>query len=89
MLHLIQGIADAPEGSVVCEVCTDNNQAGSVAAEEHVSGNQKTLIANADGQVIIGEVNQDATGLNIQQRGTGFINKMIELIKADGKNSSS
>ena len=27
------GIADAPEGSVVCEVCTDNTQAGSVAAE--------------------------------------------------------
>ena len=45
----------------------------------------KDVIANADGQVIIGEVNQDATALNIQQRGTGFINKMIELIKADGK----
>ena len=27
------GIADAPEGSVVCEVCTDNAQAGAVAAE--------------------------------------------------------
>ena len=40
----------------------------------------KDVIANADGQVIIGEVNQDATALNIQQRGTGFINKMIELI---------
>ena len=78
------GIADAPEGSVVCEVCTDNNQAGSVAAENMYPA-IKDVIANADGQVIIGEVNQDATGLNIQQRGTGFINKMIELIKADGK----
>ena len=76
------GIADAPEGSVVCEVC--NNQAGSVAAENMYPA-IKDVIANADGQVIIGEVNQDATGLNIQQRGTGFINKMIELIKADGK----
>ena len=27
------GIADAPEGSIACEVCTDNAQAGSVAAE--------------------------------------------------------
>ena len=54
------GIADAPEGSVVCEVCTDNNQAGSVAAENMYPA-IKDVIANADGQVIIGEVNQDAT----------------------------
>ena len=54
------GVADAPEGSVVCEVCTDNNQAGSVAAENMYPA-IKDVIANADGQVIIGEVNQDAT----------------------------
>lgn len=78
------GIADAPEGSVVCEVATDNVQAGSVAAENMYAA-IKDVIANADGQVIIGEVNQDATALNIQQRGGGFIDKMIELIQADGK----
>ena len=78
------GIADAPEGSVVCEVCTDNAQAGAVAAE-NMYNSIKDVVKDADGQVIIGEVNQDATALNIQQRGTGFINKMIELIKADGK----
>jgi len=78
------GIADAPEGSVVCEVCTDNNQAGSVAAENMYPA-IKDVIANADGQVIIGEVNQDATAQNIQQRGGGFIDKMIELLQADGK----
>ena len=78
------GIADAPEGSVVCEVCTDNAQAGSVAAE-NMYNSIKDVIANADGQVIIGEVNQDATAQNIQQRGGGFIDKMIELIQADGK----
>ena len=78
------GIADAPEGSVVCEVCTDNTQAGSVAAENMYNA-IKDVVANADGQVIIGEVNQDATGQNIQQRGGGFIDKMIELIQADGK----
>ena len=78
------GIADAPEGSVVCEVCTDNAQAGAVAAENMYPA-IKDVIANADGQVIIGEVNQDATAQNIQQRGTGFINKMIELLQADGK----
>ena len=78
------GIADAPEGSVVCEVCTDNNQAGAVAAE-NMYNNIKDVVKDADGQVVIGEVNQDATAQNIQQRGTGFINKMIELLKADGK----
>ena len=78
------GIADAPEGSVVCEVATDNVQAGSVAAENMYPA-IKDVIANAEGQVIIGEINQDATALNIQQRGTGFIDKMIELIQADGK----
>lgn len=78
------GVADAPEGSVVAEVCTDNAQAGSVAAENMYAA-IKDVIANADGQVIIGEVNQDATALNIQQRGGGFIDKMIELLQADGK----
>lgn len=78
------GVADAPEGSVVCEVCTDNTQAGSVAAE-HMYESIKDVVANAEGQVIIGEVNQDATAQNIQQRGLGFINKMTELLQADGK----
>ena len=78
------GIADAPEGSVVCEVCTDNAQAGAVAAE-NMYNSIKDVVKDADGQVIIGEVNQDATAQNIQLRGTGFINKMIELLQADGK----
>ena len=78
------GIADAPEGSVVCEVCTDNAQAGAVAAE-NMYNSIKDVVKDADVQVIIGEVNQDATAQNIQQRGTGFINKMIELLQADGK----
>lgn len=78
------GVADAPEGSVVCTVATDNAQAGQVAAENMYAA-IKDVIANASGQVIIGEVNQDATAQNIQQRGGGFIDKMIELVKADGK----
>ena len=78
------GIADAPEGSVVCEVCTDHAQAGAVAAE-NMYNSIKDVVKDAEGQVVIGEVNQDATAQNIQQRGTGFINKMIELLQADGK----
>lgn len=78
------GVADAPAGSIVCTVATDNTQAGEVAAENMYKA-IKDVIAAADGQVRIGEVNQDATALNIEQRGLGFINKMIELISADGK----
>lgn len=78
------GVDNAPEGSVVCNVATDNAQAGAVAAENMYAA-IKDVIAEADGQVIIGEVNQDATALNIQQRGGGFIDKMIELLQADGK----
>ncbi len=81
------GVADAPDGSIVCTVATDNGAAGATAAENMYEA-IKDVIANADGQVRIGEVNQDATALNIQQRGLGFINKMIELIQADGKTVS-
>ena len=78
------GVADAPEGSVVATVATDNTQAGEVAAENMYTA-LKDVIAGADAQVRIGEVNQDATALNIQQRGMGFVNKMIDQIEADGK----
>lgn len=78
------GVADAPEGSVVATVATDNTQAGEVAAENMYTA-LKDVIAGAEGQVRIGEINQDATALNIQQRGMGFVNKIIDLITADGK----
>ncbi|MBO5551830.1 MAG: substrate-binding domain-containing protein [Lachnospiraceae bacterium] len=78
------GVADAPEGSVVATVATDNTQAGEVAAENMYKA-IKDVIAKADSPVRIGEVNQDATALNIQQRGMGFVNKMVDLIAADGK----
>ena len=81
------GVADAPDGSIVCTVATDNSQAGSVAADNMYDA-LKDVIANADKQVRIGEVNQDATALNIQQRGLGFINEMIKLVQADGKTCS-
>ena len=78
------GVADAPEGSVVATVATDNGQAGEVAAENMYTA-LKDVIAGATAPVRIGEVNQDATALNIQQRGMGFINKLADLIIADGK----
>ena len=78
------GIDDAPEGSVVATIATDNIAAGATAAE-HMYEVLKDKISSASSPVRIGEVNQDATALNIQQRGLGFIDKFIELAKADGK----
>ncbi|MTR76527.1 substrate-binding domain-containing protein [Ruminococcus faecis] len=76
------GVPDAPEGSVYATVVTDNEQAGGIAAE-HIYPAIKDRLGK--GQVRVGEVNQDATSANISERGMGFINKFIELAKADGK----
>ena len=77
------GVPDAPEGSVYATVVTDNGGAGAIAADKIYEA-VKDKIAKADGQVRVGEVNQDATSANISERGMGFINKFIELAKADG-----
>lgn len=80
------GVPEAPEGSVYATVATDNLAAGACAAENmYPVIKEKVAAASADAQVRIGEVNQDATAQNIQDRGLGFIEKMIELITADGK----
>lgn len=80
------GVADAPEGSVYATVATDNVAAGACAAENMFPVIEaKIKAATTSAKVRIGEVNQDATALNIQQRGQGFIDKMIELCTAAGK----
>ncbi len=80
------GVPEAPAGSVYATVATDNLSAGATAAENmYPLIKDKVAAATADAKVRIGEVNQDATAQNIQDRGMGFVNKMIELITADGK----
>ncbi len=80
------GVPEAPAGSVYATVATDNLAAGATAAENmYPLIKDKVAAATADAKVRIGEVNQDATAQNIQDRGMGFVNKMIELITADGK----
>ncbi len=80
------GVDEAPEGSVYATVATDNEAAGAVAAENMFPViEEKIKAATTDKKVRIGEVNQDATALNIQQRGKGFINKMLELCTDAGK----
>ena len=79
------GVDAAPEGAVVATVATDNVAAGACAAENMYPVIKDVLAAaTTDAKVRVGEVNQDATAQNIQQRGLGFINKMIELCAADG-----
>lgn len=78
------GVPGAPDGAIYANASTDNYKAGGVAAEGMYEG-IKDKIANASEQVKIGEINQDATSESIQNRGLGFIDKMIELLAADGK----
>lgn len=78
------GVPDAPAGSVVANAATDNYRAGEVAAE-NTYPLVKDIIAKATGSVRIGVLNQDATSESIISRGLGFINKITELIEADGK----
>ena len=78
------GVPEAPEGSVYATVVTDNGGAGAIAADKIYEA-VKDKIAKADGQVRVGEVNQDATSANVTERGMGFVNRFIELAKEDGK----
>lgn len=78
------GIPSAPEGSVYATIATDNYAAGATAAENLYPA-LKDKIASATAPVRIGEVNQEATSESITSRGLGFIDKIIELAKADGK----
>ena len=73
----------APEGAVYANASTDNYAAGGVAAEG-MWAKIKDRIAAAEGQVRIGEVNQEATGESVTNRGKGFIDKIIELAAAEG-----
>ena len=78
------GCPDAPEGSVLSTIATDNYGAGATAAENMYAA-LKDTIANASAPVRIGEVNQESTSESITQRGLGFIDKFAELAAADGK----
>jgi len=81
------GVPDAPEGAVLANCATDNYAAGELAGEEmHKAISER--VANASGTVRIGVLGQDATSESITQRGLGFIDKILELLEADGKTVS-
>lgn len=74
------GVPNAPQGSVIANASTDNYAAGKVAADGLY---EKIKDQIGDKQVRIGEVNQDATAESITNRGLGFIDQLIDLLKAD------
>ncbi|MDR1801016.1 MAG: substrate-binding domain-containing protein [Lachnospiraceae bacterium] len=79
------GVPDAPEGAVLANASTDNYAAGELAAEEGYKAGIGDRVKNATGTVRIGVLSQDATSESIINRGLGFIDKMAELVTADGK----
>lgn len=81
------GVPGAPEGAIWANCATDNYAAGELAAEETYKL-IKDQITGATGKVRIGVMNQDATGESLINRGLGFMDKINELITADGKTVS-
>ena len=78
------GVPNAAEGAVYANAATDNYKAGELAAVNTYEL-IKDKIADSDKSVRIGVLNQDATSESIISRGLGFIDKIAELIEADGK----
>ncbi|MCF0132606.1 MAG: substrate-binding domain-containing protein [Blautia sp.] len=77
------GVPGAPEGAIFANASTNNYNAGALAAEETYKV-LKDRIAAAEGSVRIGILAQDSVSESVVQRGLGFIDKIGELIIADG-----
>ena len=77
------GVPGAPDGAIFANASTDNYAAGALAAEETYKV-LKDRIAAAEGTVRIGVMGQDAVSESVVNRGLGFIDKMGELVIADG-----
>ncbi len=76
-------IENAPEGSLVATIATNNVDAGAMAADE-IWDAIKDEVSSADGQVRVGLVCQDTVSGSQQGRGIGFINEICENASADG-----
>lgn len=81
------GVPGAKEGSVYANVSTDNYAAGKVAAD-YTYELIRDAIKNASQPVRIGVTCQDATGESNISRGTGFLDRMTELVESDGKTAA-
>ena len=82
------GVPGAPAGAIAANASTDNYAAGEMAAEESYKDSLGERIKNANGPVRVGVMAQDATAESIINRGLGFIDKLAQLVEADGKTIS-
>lgn len=79
-------IGTAPEGSVAATIATDSIAAGGLAAQEAWDALESRVESTvAAGEIVrFGMVAQDATSTNHQQRGLGYVDKLIEIAKDAG-----
>lgn len=73
------GVPNAPEGSVISTVATNNYEAAKMAAEEMFNNqdfNKRLKAATEDNPVVIAVQSQDATSASIVDRTNGFIDTM-------------
>ena len=79
------GVPGAPAGSIYANASTDNNAAGALAATSMYPAIQALVkAATVAAPVRIAVLSQDATSESVKGRTKGFIDKMLELVKADG-----
>jgi ribose transport system substrate-binding protein len=79
------GVPNAPAGSVYANASTDNKAAGALAAENlYPAIKDKLAAGTVKNPVRIAVLSQDAVGESVTNRTLGFVEKMTELIKADG-----
>ena len=75
------GVPNAPAGAIYANASTDNYAAAGLAAEKMFEELQsKIAAASASNPVTIVVMNQDASGESLVSRGTGFRDRMVELI---------
>ncbi len=82
------GVPDAPEGSIVANVATDNKAAAALAAEKMAEIPELVEAmknATAEKPVVIACLSQDAISQSVSFRTEGFATKMKELASQYGK----
>ena len=75
------GVPNPPEGSIVANAATNNYAAAGMAAERMFEEIRDQIdAASSSNPVTIVVFNQDAAGESLISRGTGFRDRMVELI---------
>lgn len=98
MVAFDSGVPNAPSGMILGTIATDNYAAGALAAVEMYKGIKADTAtgtaqlatmehlsnATADSKFRIGVVAQDQISDSLYSRTKGFVEKMVELVEADG-----